>query len=50
VTAGFTAVIAPVATVSALTARETRDVPSAGLGLERRADVSSRDVKVPASA
>jgi MFS family permease len=50
VTAGFTAVIAPVATVSALTARETKDVPTAELGLERRADVSSRDVKVPASA
>ena len=37
VTAGFTAVIALIAAVSASTARETRDVPTAELGLKTRA-------------
>jgi MFS family permease len=50
VTAGFTAVIAVIASVAALTARETKDVPTAELGLKRHADVSFRDVTVPAEA
>ena len=46
VTAGFTAVIALIATVSAATARETRDVPTSELGLKRGA---AAEVRVPTS-
>jgi MFS family permease len=48
VTAGFTAVIALVAAVSAATAKETRDVPTDQLGLKRSA--GSPDARVPAEA
>lgn len=46
VTAGFTAVIALIAAVSAATARETRDVPTSELGLKRGA---AAEVRVPTS-
>ena len=45
VTAGFTAVIALIAAISASTARETRDVPTDRLGLKPSDKV--REAKVP---
>ena len=48
VTAGFTAVIAVIAAVSAATARETRSVPTAELGVTR--PDAFREVKVPVTA
>jgi hypothetical protein len=46
VTAIFTAVIAIIAAASALTARETKNVPTAELGRRRRKDVRDSEVLV----